>query len=178
MRLPCCHRCHSCSAVSHTFNGCVGVCQLSRLPCDTLGDWSDWGPDGHGWLDQVEHYQTTHPGRHRLRGISVLGGRGSTETMETLQSNKLIGGRETDTPVLYRVTERRQTKRGEGGEVARMHRLKGGDSKWGGWRTLLGVCTAKTWVPLTPQQHEQHDEWHVTGHIFKFKCCCMKKIQK
>lgn len=65
----------------------------------------------------------------RLRGISVLGGRGSTGTMEALQSNKLIGGREMDTPVLYRVTERRETKRTEGGEVARMYRLKGGDSK-------------------------------------------------
>lgn len=50
-------------------------------------------------------------------------------TMEPLQSNKLIGGREMDTPVLYRVTERRETKRTEGGEVARMYRLKGGDSK-------------------------------------------------
>lgn len=64
-------------------------------------------------------------------------------TMEALQSNKLIGGREMDTPVLYRVSERTETKRTEGGEVSRMYRLKGGDSKRRGRRTLLGVCTAK-----------------------------------
>lgn len=91
---------------------CVGVClSVCRLP-DIHVDQSDCGPDGPwcGWLDQVERYQTTHSGWHKLWGLSVLGGRGSKGTMETLQSNKLIR-RETDTPVHYRVTETEGTER-------------------------------------------------------------------
>lgn len=87
---------------------CVDMCLFP----DIQADRSDCGPDGPwcGWLDQVERYQTTHSGWHKLWGLSVLGGRGSTGTMETLRSNKLIR-RETDTPVRYRVTETEGNKR-------------------------------------------------------------------
>lgn len=149
---------------------CVGVCQSSRLPCDTQADWSDCGPDGpwHGWLDQVEHYQTTHSGRHRLGGISVLGSRGSTGTMEALQSNKLIGGRETDTPVLYRVTETLRGARQRGSEEEeRSLGCTDWKEKWRGWRLLMGACIAKLRLPPTPQQHEQHYERHVACHLFR-----------
>lgn len=103
-----------------TLYGCLSVCRAT----DMQADRSDCGPDGPwcGWLDQVEHYQTTHSGWHKLWGISVLGGRGSTGTMETLQSNKLIR-RETDTPVHYRVTETEVAEReAEVGVVAVVRR--------------------------------------------------------
>ena len=92
---------------------CLSACQLPAI----RDDWSDCGPDGlwWGWLDQVERYQTTHSGWHKLWGLSVLGGRGSTGTTEPLQSNILIR-RQTDTPVHYRATETEvtETKREEG----------------------------------------------------------------
>lgn len=104
------------SVTQITFNGwgrllCVGVSVVCLLP-DTQADQSDCQPDGPwcGWLDQVEPFQTTHSGWHKLWGLSVLGGRGSMGTIETLESNKLIR-RETDTPVHYRVTETEGTER-------------------------------------------------------------------
>lgn len=153
--------CNSCS---------VWVSVSLQVFPDTQADWSDCGPDGlwHGCLDQVEHYQTTHSGRHRLRGISVLGSRGSTGTMETLQSNKLIGGREMDTPVLYRVTEilrgKRQKEQGEERWLGCTDLKK----EWRGRRTLTEVCTAKLWLPPALQQHEQHYERRVTRHLFEY----------
>lgn len=103
----------------------LSVCLLP----DTQADQSDCQPDGPwcGWLDQVEPFQTTHSGWHKLWGLSVLGGGGSTGTIETLESNKLIR-RETDTPVHYRVTETEGTERKEdeeeGGVVGGVHRNK------------------------------------------------------
>lgn len=95
-----------------TVFACLSVCQLP----DMWDDGSDCEADGlwWGWLDQVERYQTTHSGWHKLWGLSVLGGRGSTGTTEPLQSNILIR-RETDTPVHHRVMEREVTEEEKGG---------------------------------------------------------------
>lgn len=162
---------HGCEVVTGAVSllQCVGVCQSSGLPCHTQADWSDCGPDGpwHGWLDQEEHYQTTHSGRHRLRGISVLGSRGSTGTTEALQSNKLIGGREMDTPVLYRVTAILRGARQRGQEEERSLGCTDRKEEWRLWRMLLGVCTAKLRLPLTPQQHGQHYE-QLPVHMIRF----------
>lgn len=118
----------------------LGGC-LCPLP-DIQADRSDCGPDGPwcGWLDQVERYQTTHSGWHKLWGLSVLGGRGSAGSMETLQSNKLIR-RETDTPVRYGVTETEGTEwegdkeHWKGGAVGRVHGQK--RRRWQ-WRRVEG----------------------------------------
>lgn len=66
-----------------TFNSrarlfCIDAClSVHQLP-DIQDDQSDWEPDGPWWvwLDQVECYQTTHSGWHKLWELSVLEGRG------------------------------------------------------------------------------------------------------
>lgn len=107
-----------CSLV--VFNGQAGLCRCLSVCLSPVHSLT-WHPTkvttGQmdprcGWVDQARrHYQTTHSEWHRLRGLSVLVGRGSAGTMETLQSNKAIR-KEADTPVRYRVTE---TKGMEGG---------------------------------------------------------------
>lgn len=134
---------HGAAAVSSLMGSReVRRCRCLSVPVSTLWhptDRSDYGPDGPWceWLDQAEHYRTTHSDWHRLQGLSVLVGGGSAGTTETLQSNKPIR-KETDTPVRYRVTETEgteweETKTIEGGALGRVHRLKEGDSSWRGW---------------------------------------------
>lgn len=143
-----------------TPRGRLSVCVYS-LTHGLTGPTAADGP-WRGRLDQVERYQTTHSGWHKLWGLSVLGGRGSAGTVETPESNKLIRS-ETDTPVRYGVTEKRR-QRG-GGTVQRGN--KGSRHWWGGRRGRDATC---------PSQVYQLHEW--PGMIPHFLRCYVKVWDK